>query len=106
MAHSTKLTSNVLRSLLNLNKQATSQLSQRLLLSTTSSCSTDPVQQLFLDKLAEYKDMQAASGTDGLVGSTPETEADVAAQVDGLAKRFGAASAAEMETFPEFSFEK
>merc|ERR1712059_35373 len=62
---------------------------------------SDPIQQVFLDKLEEYN-MKAAAGEPGtLVDSTPQMQADMQAELENLQRRYGGG---DLEKFPEFSF--
>merc|ERR1712025_1071179 len=63
----------------------------------------DPIQNLFLSKLNEYKE-KASGLTEGeLVDPTPEIEEARQFDMDNLTKRYGGEN---MDEFPTFSFEK
>ncbi|KAH8343704.1 ATP synthase-coupling factor 6, mitochondrial [Drosophila kikkawai] len=62
---------------------------------------SDPIQQLFLDKVREYK--QKSSGGK-LVDSNPEIEREMKNELDRVAKQFGSDGKTDMLKFPEFSF--
>ncbi|XP_078039257.1 ATP synthase-coupling factor 6, mitochondrial [Augochlora pura] len=62
---------------------------------------SDPIQKLFLDKVREYK-QKSAGGK--LVDSTPETEKEVNAELERLAKQFGSVDRRTMSEFPKLTF--
>ncbi|EDW38878.1 GL13700 [Drosophila persimilis] len=62
---------------------------------------SDPIQQLFLDKVREYK--QKSTGGK-LVDSNPEIERDRKTELDRVAKQFGSDGKTDMLKFPEFTF--
>ncbi|XP_073974662.1 ATP synthase-coupling factor 6, mitochondrial-like [Rhodnius prolixus] len=62
---------------------------------------SDPIQQLFLDKLREYK--QKSSGGK-LVDPSPETERELKQELLKLAKQFGGKEGVDMTKFPDFKF--
>merc|ERR1711964_77540 len=74
-------------------------------LAASSACANagDPVQNLFLNKLAEYKAKAEVAGEGALVDSTPEIQQEVQAEIDNLNRRYGGG---DMEEFPTFSFEQ
>lgn len=62
---------------------------------------SDPIQQLFLDKIKEYRDKNA----DGkLLQSDPEAVNQMKAELDKIAKQYNASNSAEMSKFPTFNF--
>ena len=63
----------------------------------------DPIQKLFLSKLDEYKEKAADLGDGKLVDSNAEVEANVAAEIENLQRRYGGG---DLEAFPKFSFEE
>ena len=63
----------------------------------------DPIQQLFAEKVREYANKKKASGGK-LVDATPQTEADLAAELDKVAKQFGGGKGVDMTKFPEFTW--
>lgn len=62
---------------------------------------SDPIQQLFLDKLREYK--QKSSGGK-LVDPTPETEKELKSELERVAKQFGGGAGTDMTKFPDIKF--
>uniref|UniRef100_A0A1B6H4V7 Uncharacterized protein n=1 Tax=Cuerna arida TaxID=1464854 RepID=A0A1B6H4V7_9HEMI len=62
---------------------------------------TDPIQQLFLDKIREYR---KKSGGNKLVDVTPETEQEMKKELDKLARSYGG-KPSEMDAFPTFKYE-
>ncbi|XP_049828678.1 ATP synthase-coupling factor 6, mitochondrial [Schistocerca gregaria] len=64
---------------------------------------TDPIQQLFIDKVRDYaKRSQAAGGK--LVDMTPEIEREWKAELEKVAKQFGGKPGEDMTKFPTFKF--
>ncbi|XP_076638408.1 ATP synthase-coupling factor 6, mitochondrial [Colletes latitarsis] len=62
---------------------------------------SDPIQQLFIDKIREYK----AKSADGkLVDASPEIQKEKEAELERLAKQFGASDRSKMSQFPTFQF--
>ncbi|KAG7297690.1 hypothetical protein JYU34_018408 [Plutella xylostella] len=64
---------------------------------------SDPIQQLFLDKIREYK-QKSAGGK--LVDPSPEIEKELKAEREKLEKQFGGGSGVDMTAFPTFKFEE
>ncbi|KAH8383924.1 hypothetical protein KR009_011302 [Drosophila setifemur] len=62
---------------------------------------SDPIQQLFLDKVREYK--QKSSGGK-LVDSNPDIEREMKNELDRVAKQFGSDGTTDMTKFPDFKF--
>uniref|UniRef100_A0A0K8TQT7 ATP synthase-coupling factor 6, mitochondrial n=1 Tax=Tabanus bromius TaxID=304241 RepID=A0A0K8TQT7_TABBR len=62
---------------------------------------SDPIQQLFLDKVREYK---SKSQGGKLVDPTPEIEKELKNELDRIAKQFGGGEGVDMTKFPEFKF--
>ncbi|XP_058058373.1 ATP synthase-coupling factor 6, mitochondrial [Anopheles bellator] len=67
------------------------------------SKATDPIQQLFVNKLREYG-QKSAGGK--LVDATPEIERELKQEMEKLAKQYGGASGVDMTAFPTFKFEE
>ncbi|EDW43322.1 ATP synthase-coupling factor 6, mitochondrial [Drosophila sechellia] len=65
------------------------------------SKASDPIQQLFLDKVREYK-QKSAGGK--LVDSNPDIERELKTELDRVAKQFGSDGKTDMLKFPEFQF--
>ena len=61
----------------------------------------DPIQQLFLDKVREYK--QKSSGGK-MVDPNPEIEREMKNELERVAKQFGGDGKVDMTKFPEFKF--
>ncbi|KAL4718214.1 hypothetical protein ACJJTC_013789 [Scirpophaga incertulas] len=64
---------------------------------------TDPIQQLFLDKIREYK-QKSAGGK--LVDSSPAIQKEMQTELEKLAKQYGGGSGVDMSAFPTFKFEE
>ncbi|XP_017476168.1 PREDICTED: ATP synthase-coupling factor 6, mitochondrial [Rhagoletis zephyria] len=62
---------------------------------------SDPIQQLFLDKVREYK--KRSSGGK-LVDPTPDTERELKNELERVAKQYGGDGKVDMTKFPEFKF--
>ncbi|KAJ8714274.1 hypothetical protein PYW08_007894 [Mythimna loreyi] len=63
---------------------------------------TDPIQQLFLDKIREYK--QKSSG--GKLEVSPAIAKEMKQELDKLEKQYGGGSGVDMTSFPTFKFEE
>ncbi|XP_053980981.1 ATP synthase-coupling factor 6, mitochondrial [Hylaeus volcanicus] len=64
---------------------------------------SDPIQQLFIDKIREYKS-KSANGK--LVDPTPEIEKERQAELERLAKQYGGSDRNQMSQFPTFQFKE
>ncbi|KAH1014726.1 ATP synthase-coupling factor 6, mitochondrial [Dendroctonus ponderosae] len=64
---------------------------------------TDPIQQLFVDKIREYK--QKSNSGKSLVEPTPELERELKQELEKVAKQFGGDSGVDMTKFPELKFQ-
>jgi F-type H+-transporting ATPase subunit 6 len=64
---------------------------------------SDPIQQLFLDKVREYK---GKSKGGALFEPTPDIEREMKAELDKLSKQYGGGGSVDMTKFPEFKFEE
>ncbi|CAB0011098.1 unnamed protein product [Nesidiocoris tenuis] len=62
---------------------------------------SDPIQQLFLDKLREYK---GKSSGGKLVDASPEIEREWKQELGKLATQYGGSSGADMTKFPDIKF--
>ncbi|XP_075147485.1 ATP synthase, coupling factor 6 [Haematobia irritans] len=62
---------------------------------------SDPIQQLFLDKVREYK--QKSSGGK-IVDPSPEIQREMKNELDRVAKQYGSDGNTDMTKFPEFKF--
>ncbi|CAH2244870.1 ATP synthase-coupling factor 6, mitochondrial [Pararge aegeria] len=63
----------------------------------------DPIQQLFLDKIREYK-QKSAGGK--LVDPSPSIEKELKTELEKLERQFGGGSGVDMTSFPAFKFEE
>ncbi|XP_061721397.1 ATP synthase-coupling factor 6, mitochondrial [Cydia pomonella] len=64
---------------------------------------SDPIQQLFLDKIREYK-QKSAGGK--LVDPSPTIEMELKTELEKLEKQYGGGSGVDMTKFPDFKFEE
>ncbi|XP_049878244.1 ATP synthase-coupling factor 6, mitochondrial [Pectinophora gossypiella] len=64
---------------------------------------SDPIQQLFLDKIREYKSKSAGGK---MVDATPEIEKEMKTELDKLEKQYGGGAGVDMTAFPTFNFEE
>ncbi|XP_075983073.1 ATP synthase, coupling factor 6 [Anticarsia gemmatalis] len=64
---------------------------------------SDPIQQLFLDKIREYK-QKSAGGK--LVEASPAIEKEMKTELEKLEKQYGGGPGVDMTTFPAFKFEE
>jgi len=62
---------------------------------------TDPIQQLFLDKLREYKS-KSVSGK--LVDPSPEITKERESELEKLSTQYGGGPGVDMTQFPQFKF--
>ena len=60
-------------------------------------------QELFVNKIRAYGEKKAAAGG-AMVDATPETQAELQAELDEVAKAYGGGAGVDMSAFPEFSF--
>ena len=68
---------------------------------------SDPIQQLFVDKVREYADKKKSLGGSGkLVDATPKMESDLQAELTKVAKQYGATGGTDMTKFPDIKFEE
>ncbi|KAJ6621259.1 ATP synthase-coupling factor 6, mitochondrial [Pseudolycoriella hygida] len=63
---------------------------------------SDPIQQLFLDKVREYK---SKSKDGGFVDPTPQSQNELKTELERIAKQYGGGSGVDMTKFPDFKFE-
>ncbi|KAI8424724.1 hypothetical protein MSG28_006678 [Choristoneura fumiferana] len=68
-----------------------------------ASKASDPIQQLFLDKIREYK-QKSAGGK--LVEASPAIEKELKTELEKLEKQYGGGSGVDMTTFPSFKFDE
>merc|ERR1711953_653477 len=61
---------------------------------------TDIVQDLFVEKIREYAQKKQAAGGN-FVDATPQTEANLQAELDKVAKKYGGGEGVDMTKFPE-----
>jgi len=64
---------------------------------------SDPIQELFLQKVREYK---SKSSGGKLVDPSPETERELKNELERVAKTYGGTDKVDMTKFPEFKFEE
>ncbi|XP_011882585.1 PREDICTED: ATP synthase-coupling factor 6, mitochondrial [Vollenhovia emeryi] len=62
---------------------------------------TDPIQQLFLDKLREYKSKSVGGK---LVDPSPEITKERESELEKLRTQYGGDAGADMTQFPQFKF--
>ncbi|XP_013194247.2 ATP synthase-coupling factor 6, mitochondrial [Amyelois transitella] len=63
----------------------------------------DPIQQLFLDKIREYK-QKSAGGK--LVDPSPSIEKELKTELEKLERQYGGGSGVDMTAFPSFKFDE
>merc|ERR1711964_254112 len=68
-----------------------------------SQAATDPIQQLFADKVKEYAKKKAAGGGK-LPDATKETEAAIAMELEKVAQAYGGGAGVDMSKFPDLKF--
>lgn len=68
-----------------------------------AATASDPIQQMFLDKIREYK--QKSSGGK-MVDPSPEIQKELKTELDKLEKQFGGSSGGDMTQFPSIKFEE
>ncbi|XP_068231530.1 ATP synthase-coupling factor 6, mitochondrial [Palaemon carinicauda] len=64
---------------------------------------SDPIQQLFVDKIRDYGKKKAASGGK-LVDSNPQVEKEMQKELDKVARQYGGGAGVDMTKFPSFEF--
>ncbi|CAG9766360.1 unnamed protein product [Ceutorhynchus assimilis] len=64
---------------------------------------TDPIQQLFVDKIREYKKKSNDGKT--LVEPTPELQKELSQELEKVAKQYGGGAGADMTKFPDLKFQ-
>ncbi|KAK7071979.1 Atp5jp [Halocaridina rubra] len=64
---------------------------------------SDPIQQLFVDKIKEYSKKKAASGGK-LVDTNPKIERELQQELDKVARQYGGGPGVDMTKFPTFEF--
>ncbi|KAL1377222.1 hypothetical protein pipiens_016414 [Culex pipiens pipiens] len=69
------------------------------------SKATDPIQQLFVNKLRDYANKSKSAGGK-LVDASPEIERELKQELEKLAKAYGGDGGADMTAFPSFKFEE
>jgi len=86
-------------------RAASVSLARRCLSTNTPAmaAAADPIQALFVNKIQEYAaKKKAADG--GMVDATPETQADLQAELDKVAKAYGGGAGIDMTAFPDLKF--
>ncbi|XP_050295846.1 ATP synthase-coupling factor 6, mitochondrial [Anthonomus grandis grandis] len=64
---------------------------------------TDPIQQLFVDKIREYK--QKSNNGKNLVEPTPQLEKELKQELEKVTKQYGGAPGVDMTKFPDLKFQ-
>ncbi|XP_056631912.1 ATP synthase-coupling factor 6, mitochondrial [Diorhabda carinulata] len=64
---------------------------------------TDPIQQLFIDKIREYRQKSNSGKT--LVEPTPELQKELKTELEKVAKQYGGGPGVDMTKFPTFKFQ-
>ncbi|KAF4531723.1 hypothetical protein B566_EDAN008936 [Ephemera danica] len=64
---------------------------------------SDPIQQLFVDKVREYGQKSKSAGGK-LVDASPEIQKEMASELDRIAKQYGGGKGVDMTQFPSFKF--
>ena len=72
---------------------------------TASQKASDPIQQVFVDKVREYAQKKSASGGK-LVDADAKTQANLNKELEKVAKNFGGAAGVDMTKFPDLKFEE
>merc|ERR1712066_227178 len=86
-------------------RAASVSLARRCLSTNTPAMAAqaDPIQSLFVNKIQEYAaKKKAADG--GMVDANPETQAELQAELDKVAKAFGGGPGIDMTAFPDLKF--
>ncbi|XP_053645699.1 ATP synthase-coupling factor 6, mitochondrial [Cherax quadricarinatus] len=65
---------------------------------------SDPIQQLFVEKIQEYSKKSKAAGGK-LVDVTPDMEKQLQHELDRVARQYGGGAGVDMTKFPTFKFE-
>ncbi|XP_022913321.1 ATP synthase-coupling factor 6, mitochondrial [Onthophagus taurus] len=65
---------------------------------------TDPIQQLFVDKLREYN--QKSGGGKNLVEPSPAIEKELKSELEKASKQYGGGPGVDMTKFPTFTFKE
>ncbi|CAG9854503.1 unnamed protein product [Phyllotreta striolata] len=63
---------------------------------------SDPIQQLFVDKIREYRQKSNSGKT--LVEPTPALEKELKTELEKVTKQYGGGKGEEMTKFPSFKF--
>ncbi|KAK0088686.1 hypothetical protein PV325_010954 [Microctonus aethiopoides] len=63
---------------------------------------TDPIQQLFIEKIREYKNKSSGGK---LVDASPEIKKELESDLQRLATQYGGGPGIDMTKFPTFKFE-
>ncbi|VEN40278.1 unnamed protein product [Callosobruchus maculatus] len=64
---------------------------------------TDPIQQLFIDKIREYK--SKSNNGKNLVEPSPDLEKELKTELEKIARQFGGGPGVDMTKFPTFKFQ-
>ncbi|KAB7503258.1 ATP synthase-coupling factor 6, mitochondrial [Armadillidium nasatum] len=65
---------------------------------------SDPIQQLFVDKIREYAQKKKTAGGK-LVDSNPSIEKQLQQELEKVARQYGGGPGVDMTKFPSFKFE-
>ena len=65
----------------------------------------DLFQELFANKVKEYAQKKKAAGGK-LVDATPETDANLQAELDKVSKQYGGGKGVDMSKFPDFKWQE
>merc|ERR1712227_1099104 len=68
-----------------------------------AAAAADPIQNLFVEKIREYGDKKSKAGGK-LVEASKATEAELASELDKVAKSYGGGAGVDMTAFPDFKF--
>ncbi|XP_045460221.1 ATP synthase-coupling factor 6, mitochondrial [Harmonia axyridis] len=63
----------------------------------------DPIQQLFLDKIREYR--QKSNDEKNLVEPSPALQTELKSELEKVARQYGGKEGEDMTKFPTFKFE-
>merc|ERR1712050_166404 len=83
--------------------KTTASIARKAFSTNVPACTADPIQGLFVNKIREYGEKKAAAGG-GMVDATPETQAELQAELDKVAKAYGGGPGIDMTVFPDLKF--
>ncbi|KAK0159559.1 hypothetical protein PV327_010655 [Microctonus hyperodae] len=73
-----------------------------VIVTPTMQKATDPIQQLFIEKIREYK---SKSSGGKLVDASPEIKKELESDLQRLATQYGGGPGVDMTKFPTFKFD-